>query len=312
MPFLSGFGGAPAIGFSIASVVTSLGGGQDQPYTGTMYYYEGADETDTTSTWATLAKWYKNSSHTQSASALPTASNATVLLNNTSADVDIWTTPASIDITGHTLTLTADNAYTLSINIIGSNTSNLVLEGPITASASINHPESVVLSGTTYYFDTDLAIGDKLYTARYSSNVASVSGSFGIVKSAKFYDVTVVGGTVTILTEIDITGPDVETFSYNLSKNSKYLGYVFRELNSSCELKNAEALIRLYTPPTLAIGSNKPVYKLAERINSTSAWVSASTNTPYAGNFVCSPSATYYKYTTDGSGYIISFEACPV
>jgi hypothetical protein len=106
MPFLSSFGGATSIGFGLSRVVTRDGGG-DAPYTGTMYYYEGADESDTTSTWSTLAKWYKDEAHIVTASALPTVANATVILNNTSANLETWTAPASINIAGHTLELIA-------------------------------------------------------------------------------------------------------------------------------------------------------------------------------------------------------------
>ena len=106
MPFLSSFGGAASIGFGFSRGVTQ-GGGGDTPYTGSLYYYETANESDTASTWATSAMWYKDEAHTVAASALPTGSNVTTILNNTSANLETWTAPASIHIAGHTLELIA-------------------------------------------------------------------------------------------------------------------------------------------------------------------------------------------------------------
>lgn len=142
MPFITSLGSAALFGFGFSKKITAGGGGGGSPYTGTLYYYEGAAESDTTSTWATLAKWYKDDAHTVAASALPTASNATTILNNTSANLETWTAPASIHIAGHALELIAhpvdDNcaaAVVFSTTVTGTSVQDggtLTLNGHIT------------------------------------------------------------------------------------------------------------------------------------------------------------------------------------
>jgi hypothetical protein len=96
-------------GFAINSQLIYLEVVSDSelPYIGTMYYYEGTGETDTYSTWASLTAWYEDSLHTTRAAALPSGANPVILLNDTSANIETWTAPASINLNGHTLTLKA-------------------------------------------------------------------------------------------------------------------------------------------------------------------------------------------------------------
>ena len=144
MPFLSSLGGAIAFGFGF----TCPRSGEGAPVDNTMYYYEGPSESDTTSTWFTLEKWYTNSAHTTQASALPTGANPTVILNDTSIDLENqqWVAPASIDITGHTLTITAHQPTYVSE---GSET--------LTCAAAVQFNVSVVMSsgGTAGFLDID-------------------------------------------------------------------------------------------------------------------------------------------------------------
>jgi hypothetical protein len=145
MPFITSLGSVSLFGFGFSKKVTAEGGGGDTPYTGSLYYYEGGTESDTTSTWATLAKWYKDSEHTQTASALPTESNVTTILNNTSANLATWTAPASIHIAGHTLELIAHTeeegcaaAVVFSTTVTGASLQDggtLTLNGHITIAA---------------------------------------------------------------------------------------------------------------------------------------------------------------------------------
>ena len=96
---------APAVNPQIINLrVTS---DTEQPYSGALYYYEDEGEQDTYSAWDTLNSWYQDTAHTVRSPFLPTSSNSTILLNNTSANIETWTAPANIQLNGHVLTLTA-------------------------------------------------------------------------------------------------------------------------------------------------------------------------------------------------------------
>lgn len=310
MPFLSVLGSATLFGFGNA-YPTQATEGTPQPYNGTMYYYEETEETS--STWATLARWYKNSSHTQSASALPTGSNATVLLNNTSAQVDSWTTPASINLNGKSLTLIGHNitqgcdpAYQLTIDVSGNSQSTLVVQGHITVGAGINHPESVVVNNVTYYYDADIAVEDYIYVGRYTSTKAAAAITFAISRESKWWDVTTnSAGKVTSVTEV-VTIPEPETF-FGRVGGSKYIGYRFVQTNDDCQYKEAAPLLRLYVPSS----EGKPVYLLATRTTSADPWVSEDLDTIYAGDFIEKPASDYILYSTDAYGYIVDDAVCP-
>jgi hypothetical protein len=81
----------------------------EPPYSGTFYYYEGQTEVDTYSTWASSTSWFEDSSHLLRATTLPLSVNPVVLLNDTSANLENWTPPASISLNGNNLKLTAHN-----------------------------------------------------------------------------------------------------------------------------------------------------------------------------------------------------------
>jgi len=308
---------------------TGGGGGGNEPYTGTLYYYEGADETDTSSTWASLAAWYKDSAHSEQASALPTVNNATVLLNNTSADMETWEQPASINITGHTLTLTAHSldpagcaaARTLSVNVTASTPSNLILQGHINISASINHSESVTIGETTYYYDADIETNDYIYSGRYSSTVATAAIDFAIIKGTKYYSVSTDNTGKATVTEVNLNDPppgvDPEVILYRILFNSNLSDYGTYDLNKNCtdDRTPGTGLIKLLIPGLLSPQSQiKPVYVLATRTTPTSPWVYEQPKTPYADYFVrgvAVPGGTnYYRYDINGFGFTRSYELC--
>jgi hypothetical protein len=338
MPFITSIGSASLFGFNLSAAGSaSNNGGGNQPYTGTLYYYEGADETDTTSTWATLAKWYKNSSHTQAAPALPTASNATVLLNNTSADLETWTAPASIDISGKSLTLNAHaqqngcaSAVEFNTPITATSSSNLILSGHITVTG-VNHPLYTFnyITSTYYYFDADLDINSYIYQSQYSNTVAAVAISFTAELAGDFYTIGTDSTGKVITKEIfTIDNPDGDTSSDRDYNNevalggivgfSKYAGYISKFTNDVCppslgtviDLETAE--FKLFLPPSLAITSaSRPVYRLAVRDAETNELV-YSAPTPYAGDFTYLDTANdqYKLYSTDQYGYITGYTVC--
>jgi hypothetical protein len=267
MPFISALGTATSLGIGNSFVIQgggSGGGGGDQPYTGTLYYYEGSNETDTTSTWATLGKWYKNSTHTQQASALPTASNATVLLNDTSVDLESWTAPASIDITGHKLTLNAHEQSVgcplpqqFDVEVTADSSSVLEFNGHIIVTG-INHPLYYFkyTNSTYYYFDADIAVNDYIYQSQYSNNIAAVSLVFTAyledpndVGVYKLYELTTDNtGKVTLIEPYDIVppeNPDIEVRDdvndaslVSIGGSSKFMGYAPKFAVSVCPLDN--------------------------------------------------------------------------
>lgn len=102
MSFISSLASASLFGFGPAHI--SVGKN--------IYYYEGPTESDTTSTWSDLSKWYKDIGRTLAASSLPDANSHAILLNNTSANIETWTAPEIIELNGKTLTLKAHTKST--------------------------------------------------------------------------------------------------------------------------------------------------------------------------------------------------------
>ena len=336
MPFLSSFGGAASIGFGLSRTPAE---GGDGPYTGTLYYYEGADETDTTSTWATIGKWYKNSSHTQAASALPSADNATVLLNNTSVDLETWTAPESIDISGKSLTLSAHalgsgcaSAKEFSTTITADSSSNLILDGHILITG-VNHELYTYdyITDTYYYFDAPLEINDYIYENQYSDVVAAVALTFDIQEDGDFYNITT-NNTGKVITKelfsLNPTGPnrDIEHELYmgRITGFSKYRGFSTKWVVADCaEAATSGAAgigengvgFKLFTPPHITITSKEPVYLVATRDMDSGEITYLEEPTPYGGTF-----AYYYgmeaseelfkEVTTDQFGYITETVFC--
>jgi hypothetical protein len=336
MPFLSSFGGAASVGFGLSRTPAEGGGG---PYTGTLYYYEGADESDTTSTWATLAKWYKNSEHNQAASNLPTVANATVLLNNTSADLETWTAPASINITGKSLTLSAHalengcaSAREFSTTVTADSSSNLILSGHMLVTG-VNHPLStfVIETSTYYYFDSNIAVDSYIYQNQYSDVVAAVALEFDVELAGTFYTITT-DSTGKVISKVEFSveppvGDDVtrEVYSENiwgrLVRFTKYLGYVTRFAVEDCaDVAGNEGNIdadgvgfKLLTS-NLTVTSKDPVYLVATRDEGGSLTY-LEDPAPYFGNFtyVDTPVGgvdVYKQVTTDAYGYVTAVITC--
>lgn len=324
MPFLSSFGGAVSFGFGLSGVIAQ-GGGGGGPYNGTMYYYEGPDESDTTSTWATLAKWYKNSGHTSSATDLPSISNATVLLNNTSADLETWTAPASIDIRGKTLTLNAHEyvaspacaaAVQFDTPVTGTEGGTLVFSGHVDV-VGINHPlyysEYVMGSGVTnYYFEENVAVSNGvegyIYTGQFTNTVAPKALFFITMKDdGQYYDVnTDSTGKVTSV-ELSSTGPftdeEVDFRTGRISYNPALLGYTALTTRSSCDGVGND--LKLMIPNNT---STKPVLVLSVKDPETGSW-SMSAPGPYSGYYIehmAIGNGQDWKYHTGADGFLFN------
>lgn len=125
----------------ISLLVTS---NTELPYAGALYYYEGATEVDNLSSWASITVWFKDAAHTVRSSLLPSSSNPVILLNNTSANLESWTAPASIDLNGNNLILTAHPyqidsnqnplcaaAVVFNTTVTSQNSANLIFSGHI-------------------------------------------------------------------------------------------------------------------------------------------------------------------------------------
>jgi len=320
MPFLSSFGGATSIGFGFSHSTAESGGG---PYLGTLYYYEGADETDTTSTWATLAKWYKNSNHATQATELPTLSNATVLLNNTSADAEAWTAPASINLTTKTLTLNAhqyvedpscDPAIQFDTQVTGAEGSSLVLNGHMEV-VGVNHSESYFNqnTNTTYYFEPEIAVSNNvegyIYESQYANTVAAVALAFVVLKEDVYYNVTTNNaGKVTAVTIVPSTYPntdtDIDNFQGRLSFDPRFIGYTYTNSTLSCDYAGGNPTIKLMVPSDL---TKKPVYVVSVFTPGEGEGWSDYNPLPYDSTFVLSRmsqgSPLYREYNCDAEGY---------
>lgn len=339
MPFLSSFGGAASIGFGLSRTPAEGGGG---PYTGTLYYYEGADETDTTSTWATLGKWYKNSNHNQSASALPSGANATVLLNNTSANLETWTAPASIDISGKALTLNAhtlgndcDNAVEFSTTVTAGSSSNLILNGHILVTG-VNHELFTydIFTDTYYYFDAPLEIDDYIYENQYSDVVAEVAMEFAIEEDDDYYTITTNNLGKVISKELfTINPPPGPTSDYDndlqmgrISLFSPYRGFITKWAVATCgDVPNPydnsvpgdtiSGSFKLFLPPDMSETSTKPVYILTDRDPETDEVTYLPKPTPYPGEFTFyygqeDGEPVFKNVTTNQFGYITEVVFC--
>lgn len=332
MPFLSSFGGATAIGFGFSH---SEGGGG--PYTGTLYYYEGADETDTTSTWATLGKWYKNNSHNQAATDLPSVANATVLLNNTSADLETWTAPASINISGKSLTLSAHalssgcaSAKEFSTTVTANSSSNLILSGHILVTG-VNHQLSTYNSGTSYYFDSTIAVDSYIYQNQYSDLVAAVALVFVAELAGDFYTITT-NNSGKVISKVSYSidppaGPDVSNRDLEhesridpIIKFSKYRGYSTKFAIDTCPTEGESGMInaagigfKLLTPTDMTTASKDPVYLVATRNEEDNSLTYLTDPNPYTGDLVylyTQGPDVFKKVTTNMYGYITAVVTC--
>jgi hypothetical protein len=99
------------------------GGGNTTPVIGT-YFYAGAN-----ANWSTLANWYGDSSRTQAATELPSATTDVTLQSNASANMDGWTQPQSINIGSFDLTLTSTANPSANLTCSVSGTGVVTLNG---------------------------------------------------------------------------------------------------------------------------------------------------------------------------------------
>lgn len=331
MPFITSLGSAALFGFGFSNQVTA-GGDGGGPYMGSLYYYEAANESDTTSTWATLEKWYKNSNHTTSATALPSDNNDTVLLNNTSANIETWSAPKSIDLTTKTLTLNAHTyvespacaaAIQFDTQVTGSAGSSLVLNGHIEI-VGVDHSMYYMDypmggSPTNYYFEPNISVTDGLegyiYQGQYNNNVAAKALDFTTQKpNGNYYNVTTnSAGKVTAVTPIpDVPPTDIEELRSlfgRLSFNPMFIGYTYLETTNDCNQAPDNLILMLPGDR-----NTKPVYVLSFIDGETGDW------TPYApgvysGSYVehitVSGGTEDRKYTTDAEGFIgVGYQVC--
>lgn len=133
MPFTTAISSTSLFGFGLSNIAK---------YIGSLWIYNSSAP----AAWTTLANWYRDSSHTTQSSDFPKTTNDAILLSNTTADLENWSAPASINLNGYNLDVTAHPfvlseeppgytcaaPYNFSIPITGESEQNIVsFEGHI-------------------------------------------------------------------------------------------------------------------------------------------------------------------------------------
>jgi hypothetical protein len=111
MPILSTFGAA-----SFAGIHSASGGAQGS---GLLYFYPAANNL-----WSNLANWFKNSSHSVPADALPDTTNSVTILGDCTIEVNnSFVYPSTISVTGNGVDANSDGLDDGFVLTLHSNTS---------------------------------------------------------------------------------------------------------------------------------------------------------------------------------------------